>query len=153
MGGSGSIATLYARESLGQSSLIHDWEGKPAGTYYVPVVTLDSAIRCFRRPYYRKIDVEGWELEVLKGLTEVIPLISFEFHLGDEGVSRAAACPERLLAFGPSRVNLVPAEASTFHFSEWVPIAEFVRWFPGDLSDSLRGHSYGDVFVENSLIT
>jgi FkbM family methyltransferase len=46
----------------------------------VPVLTLDSLISHFGEPYYVKIDVEGYELEVLRGLSNQPPLLSFEFH-------------------------------------------------------------------------
>ena len=77
LGSGAAIATLYARESHGQSSLAAEWEGNVIGTYNVPVVTLDSAIQCFGSPAFCKIDVEGWELEVLRGLTQPIPLMAY----------------------------------------------------------------------------
>lgn len=148
LGSGGAIATLYARESHGQSSLAQEWEGKIVGSYHVPVVTLDSAIQHFGRPVYCKIDVEGWELEVLRGLTQTIPLLSFEFHLNDEDIRKTIACLERLIRFGSSCANITAAEASTFHLKEWVPLGQFLGWFPGDLKRSLPGHSYGDIFVK-----
>jgi FkbM family methyltransferase len=47
----------------------------------IPVTTLDHLIAEFGKPYYIKIDVEGYELSVLKGLSHVVPLISFECNL------------------------------------------------------------------------
>src|SRR5437867_5474727 len=35
----------------------------------VPIVTLDSLVAYFGQPYYIKIDVEGYELEALRGLS------------------------------------------------------------------------------------
>jgi len=150
LGSGPAIATLYARN--GQSGLAHEWEGRVIATYHVPVVTLDSAIQFFGRPRYCKIDVEGWELEVLKGLTQSIPLVSFEFHLTDPDVQKTISCLERLAQFGPSSVNITPAEASTFHFKEWIPLGEFRAWFPGDLGRSLPGGPYGDIFVRSDAV-
>lgn len=104
LGSGAAIATLYARESHGQSSFTQDCGGKVIANYHVPVVTLDSAIECFGLPAYCKIDVEGWELEVLKGLTQSIPLVSFEFHLNDREIRKTISCLERLTQFAPSRV-------------------------------------------------
>ena len=55
----------------------HAWGG--AGKL-VPVTTLDALIAAFGRPEYCKIDVEGSEPEVLGGLSQAIPALSFEFH-------------------------------------------------------------------------
>lgn len=145
-----SVGVLYTRQSLGQSSFVREWEGEPAGTCYVPVLTLDAAIQRFGKPYYCKIDVEGWELEVLSGLTAAIPLLSFEFHLHDEAVEQARLCMKRLLEFGPSEVNVVPAEGAAFGYADWVPLGKFLDQFPRAATELLRGDSYGDLFVVNT---
>ena len=46
----------------------------------VPVVTLDALIAEHGQPSFVKIDVEGYEPEVLAGLTQHVPALSFEFH-------------------------------------------------------------------------
>ncbi|MFN0082505.1 MAG: FkbM family methyltransferase [Ferruginibacter sp.] len=45
---------------------------------WVSVSTLNKLIDNYGLPYYAKIDAEGFELEILKGLNKTIPLISFE---------------------------------------------------------------------------
>jgi FkbM family methyltransferase len=148
LGSAAGLATLYARRLHAQSSLLKDWQGSITGTYHVPVLTLDSAIQYFGRPFYCKIDVEGWELEVLRGLTQSLPLVSFEFHLNDQDIPKTAACLERLRGFGRSQVNISPAEASTFYLGEWERLERFLGWFPGDLKRSPAYH-YGDIFVKS----
>jgi FkbM family methyltransferase len=44
----------------------------------VKMLTLNNLIEKYGTPFFIKIDVEGYEDEVLKGLTQKIPLISFE---------------------------------------------------------------------------
>jgi FkbM family methyltransferase len=146
LGKDAGIATLYARESSGQSSLMQEWEGKTIATYHVPVVTLDSAIKCFGLPAYCKIDVEGWELEVLRGLTNPIPLVSFEFHLNTLDIRKTISCLEWMNQFGPSHINITRTELSAFHFKEWFSLEQFLEWFPGDLK---RTMAYGEIFVKN----
>jgi hypothetical protein len=46
----------------------------------VPVVTLDALIAQHGEPAFVKIDVEGYEPQVLRGLTRPVQALSFEFH-------------------------------------------------------------------------
>jgi FkbM family methyltransferase len=150
LGSGPRIAILHAQEIHSQTSFSQSWDGgKIIASFPVPVVTLDAAIECFGLPDYCKIDVEGWEPEVLAGLTQLIPLISFEFHLGEEGVQKARSCLERLDKFGPSRLNITPAESSTFLFKDWIPLGEFLERFPENVIESLPGNPYGDMFVRS----
>jgi FkbM family methyltransferase len=47
----------------------------------IPVTTVDALIKANGVPDYIKVDVEGYELQVMKGLTRPVPLISFECNL------------------------------------------------------------------------
>lgn len=49
--------------------------------YKVKVITLQELIEQFGIPYFIKIDVEGLELNVIKGLHKLPPFISFECNL------------------------------------------------------------------------
>jgi FkbM family methyltransferase len=68
-------------------SLEHADGGRPAlkltEQYPVKVVTLDALIAQHGTPHYIKIDVEGFELEVIRGLSKPVPFISFELNLPD----------------------------------------------------------------------
>jgi FkbM family methyltransferase len=65
----------------------------------VELSTLDELIDKFGVPSFCKMDVEGYEYEVLKGLSQQIPAISFEFSPWLPDV--AAKSVERLLEFNP----------------------------------------------------
>ena len=54
-----------------------------SGTYEVDTLTLDALVRKYGVPAYVKIDVEGYEIHVLEGLTKTIPVMSFEANLPD----------------------------------------------------------------------
>ena len=47
----------------------------------VSILTIDSLILIYGQPDFVKIDVEGWEIEVIRGISSPIKLISFECNL------------------------------------------------------------------------
>ena len=91
-GEAGAVATLYQRAQSGQSGLVANWEGTILGRFDVPVITLDMAIAKYGVPHYCKIDVEGYELQVLMGLTSPVPLVSIEYHLTPEDIEKTRRC-------------------------------------------------------------
>lgn len=96
--------TLYADGSDAAASLLPDWNRKLYGesrkieSQTVSVTTLDQLIADFGKPDYIKIDVEGFENEVLLGLSQPVPLVSVEFHAKE--ISLASACIETLSKLG-----------------------------------------------------
>jgi FkbM family methyltransferase len=74
----------------------------------VPVVTLDSLIERHGAPHYCKVDVEGFEPEVLRGLSQALPGVDFEFH---QDLARAVEeCVERLAELGEYRYRIFIGE-------------------------------------------
>jgi len=141
-------ASLFVRELSGQSSLMSTWEGVVSGSISIPLSTLDAAIEKFGLPYYCKIDVEGWELQVLRGLTQPLPLLSFEFHQNDGKMESAYACLDRLSALSSIKVNLTPREQSHLALDEWVGPDQFKDIFEKEFNDKERFH-YGDIYVSS----
>lgn len=140
--------TLYVHNVDSHSSLSQAWDiSKAVATIQVPIVTLDQAIAEFGKPNYCKIDVEGWEYEVLKGLTQPIPLLSFEYHVYTKEISQAFTCLDYLSRFGELRINIISGRISSFAFQEWLPLKEFLKVFP-DSFRSRNEYNYGDIFVQ-----
>ena len=78
---SGEPAGRSTSSSL-DSSFVHS-HNKSDPDYYqdqieVDVVTLDGLFERFGPPSIVKVDVEGYELEVLKGLSRRVPMLQFE---------------------------------------------------------------------------
>jgi hypothetical protein len=111
------------------------------------VTTLDVAILKYGLPDYCKIDVEGYELEVLTGLSQAIPMISYEYHLRKDGLATALACLEHLSSFGELLVSISPSSKPARAGSRWLPKDEFVTLFRAAVPHMV-GYHYGDIFVK-----
>jgi hypothetical protein len=88
----------------------------------VPVTTLDALIEAHGVPAFCKIDVEGFELEVLRGLSQPIAGLSFE-HI-PASVHIALGCMERLGQLGDYEYNYSPGETHRLQQEQWLDVRE-----------------------------
>ncbi len=81
------------------------------------VLTLDSLISEYGVPDFCKIDVEGFELEVLKGLSLPLPALSVEYL--PSAIEEACRCIERLQKLGRYEFNLSARETMHLKWKQW----------------------------------
>lgn len=83
----------------------------------VPVTTLDSLIGRYGCPTFCKIDIEGYEVEAVSGLSRPIATISFEF--APEFIAHTVQVIERLTKLGNPSFNYSLGETMVLQWSEW----------------------------------
>lgn len=83
----------------------------------VQLTTLDTIITRHGAPAYIKIDVEGFEIEVLSGLSQPVALLSVEYLPAFASLTHRVI--SRLEALGNYRFNPVSGERSGFLWTDW----------------------------------
>ena len=107
----------------------------------VRVTTLDELIDRHGIPTFCKIDVEGAELDVLRGLSYPLKVLSFEYI--PAAIEAAVSCVGRLGELGRYEYNWSPGELSRLGSTAWLGparMADILRRMPFD------GQS-GDVYA------
>lgn len=129
----GRATLLRSRKTPTVSTLSRDWAARVGATRgfagvqwedeeAVEVTTLDALIEAYGVPGFCKLDVEGFELEALKGLSQPIRNISFEYV--PAAVETALGCVDRLLALEDYEFNLIQGERPVFASDHWLEADE-----------------------------
>jgi FkbM family methyltransferase len=109
-------------------------------SHRVAVTTLDALIAAHGLPAFCKIDVEGFEAEVLAGLTRPLPALSFEYI--PETIAGAQAALARIAALGDYRFNRSTGESMCFAADAWRSAAAMAEELAGLGAEEGSGDVY-----------
>ena len=144
------------------STLSKDWVSAVTGSGRLPTdqvkwqetqpvefITLDSLIQQFGMPDFCKIDVEGYEYHVLKGLSQPINSLSFEFT--PEFLDPSINCIKHLGELGEFEFNYSVMKTLKFVLPQWVSAKEMSNILL-NTSFKISTGPAGDVYARNCNI-
>lgn len=107
----------------------------------IPTTTLDALIEMYGVPDFCKIDVEGHELFVLKGLTQPIPYMSFEYvpELLDQ---KTVPCLDHLETLGCPSYNVCFNNTETIACSDWMDREALLGFLRSQKDPGIMGDIY-----------
>jgi len=130
-----------------------DWREKMAAntsfkvswdeTIEVAVLTLDQLIEQYGMPDFCKIDVEDFEVEVLKGLSS--PLLSLSLEYYTPTLFRVFECINLLDALGNYEYNWSFGESQVFNSEQWLSSEEMRAVFNGYTAADRSGDVYAQL--------
>lgn len=110
----------------------------------MPITTMDSLIQKYGMPAFAKIDVEGFELEVLKGLSVPVKMISFEYTV-PEMSDVLLECINHLNQLSNNFVyNYSVGESMEFALGEWLTCETMVDYVQ---QEAFKNTGFGDVYA------
>ncbi len=112
---------------------------------FINVTTLDEIIKNYGTPMFCKIDVEGYEVEVIKGLSKPIKYISLEFI--PELKQKTFDCIKLMNNLGNYNYNYIEGESTVFTFNNWISSDEMINFLS---KNNDFKNSFGDLYAKLS---
>jgi FkbM family methyltransferase len=119
----------------------HSWQSSKK----IEITTLDRLIEEYGVPSFIKIDVEGYESEVLSGLNTPVKMLSFEYTV-PEKLEKVITCIKKIESLNSHfQCNYSIQESMEFALKKWVSISEICGIIN---STEFISTSVGDIYVK-----
>ncbi len=110
----------------------------------MPMTTLDKIIEQFGTPKFVKIDVEGFEFNVLNGLNHPIDFISFEYVV-PELCGNIEKCIQRIEKNSANiECNYSVEESMEWALNEWISVDSMLKYIKGP---EFTFTNAGDIYI------
>lgn len=117
------------------------YESKP-----IEIITLDSIIEKTKIPQFIKIDVEGFELEVFKGLSKPFRFLCFEFAVPDNLINLQLSLEQLHTNYKNLVFNYAEMDNTFLELNQWISYNEIMELIN---TEEFSLHSAGDIYVKN----
>ena len=152
LGAASGTSKMFVSDTHVLSSLSRDWidatqtSGRFSNhawnkTQSVEIATLDEMIQTYGCPSFIKIDVEGYEYEVLRGLSTPVDFLSIEFT--PEYLDDTLACITHVSTIAKFKFQLSIGESMKFHLDGWVAADQV-----SETLKQLESAVFGDVYMK-----
>jgi FkbM family methyltransferase len=159
VGAESGVAELHISENDTLSTVSEEWlarcriQGRFKDTHWdettpVRVTTLDHLIDQYGRPDFVKIDVEGAEALVFRGLSSLPHWLCFEFN--SEAISVAEQCIHRVVELGADRLCLRHAAGDVVGPKRWYNADQIIAQLRA--TEDRQCPHFGDVFVTSEAV-
>ena len=149
------VQEFYVSNDSPLSSFAKDWVNEMKDSRFhgssiervdqIELVTLDSLITTYGKPGFIKIDVEGYEIEVLKGLSKSFGSLSFEYAVPEKRNEITACLQEMGRKFTGLVCNYAVCNESQLALKEWLPLNIMESLV---LEDDFNATFAGDIYIK-----
>jgi FkbM family methyltransferase len=135
-----TLSTDFIERTKTQKFKHNKWEKKEK----IRITTMDMLIKKHGMPAFCKIDVEGYESEVLRGLSAPIDKLSFEFNVPEMN-DNLFRCLELLNALSAGyKYNYSVGESMVYALDSWMDYAQFINHVK---APAFAANDFGDIYV------
>ncbi|RYF78591.1 MAG: FkbM family methyltransferase [Cytophagaceae bacterium] len=152
-----SVKDFYISNASTLSSFSTDWIASVKSQRFkgynwdkvvkIKMTTLDKLIEKYGTPTFIKIDVEGYELAVLTGLSKPVNTISIEYTVPEQ-LDKLIECLKRIRQIDAAvDCNFSVGESMTLSLTTWISIEDMLKHI---LTKEFIATEFGDVYVRRN---